>query len=355
MNPKPLDGIQVVELGMTEAEGVATLLLSDYGARVTRLLSPECANEFRICDRGKERKIYDANCREDREYVRKLLAQADAVVTSLPDCEMTQIGLDPQLLCQNNEKLVYTSITPYGQKGPYAERKSDEAGIQAESGLVSITGLLHGEPVRCGGDFAHFSGGVMACIGTLMALLDAGRNKNGRRLDISMMDTMLFGLENQFSVFLKSGNVPVPVGNHYALSAPVGDYLCKDGKKLMISVATEMQWKHFSEAVGHPEWLEREEYRNVSQRIINREQLEKEVAQTFLAYDSEELIHMLQERTCIYGRINHFDEVVHHPQSAARHMFMEIQKPDGSRMNIPANPLLRDQLPEEKKILHDAN
>ena len=143
---------------------------------------------------------------------------------------------------------------------------------------MATTGPEHGEPVRSGSDFATFAAAANACIGTLMALIDAQRTGRGRRIDVSMMDSILYGFENQFSVYLKSGLIPERLGNHYALSAPVGDFMCKDGKKIMISVATGVQWENFADVMGHPEWLENPDYRNVSARLKNHCQLEKEVS-----------------------------------------------------------------------------
>ena len=175
-----------------------------------------------------------------------------------------------------------------------------------------------------------------------MALIDAQRTGKGRKVDVSMMDSVLYGLENQFSLYLKSGKVPVPMGNHYALSAPVGDFLCRDGKKLMISVATDTQWRNFAEVLGHLEWLENPDFRNVSARLKHYQSLGAAVAGAFMEYSSDELMELLQTRSCIYGRINDFEDVVRHPQAAARGMFVKVTAPDGASFMAPGNPLVLD-------------
>lgn len=348
MTRKPLEGITIVELGTTEAEGVATLLLSDYGAEVIRLefleeYEEEKKQEFRICDRGKKRIWFRPEAQEDRTWLKELLPRIDAIVSSVPDDQMSQWHLDVDTLCSKNPRMVYTAVTGYGLTGPYAQRHLyNEAAIQAESGFMSTTGPEHGEPVRSGSDFATFAAAANACIGTLMALIDVRRTGRGRKIDVSMMDSILYGFENQFSIYLKSGNVPKPLGNRYALSAPVGDYLCKDGKRLMISVATEMQWKNFADAMGHREWLENPDYQNLNARLKNHRLLGEQVGEAFLERTSDELMAQLQARGCIYGKINDFEAVVHHPQVAARKIFMEIETPDGRKMTIPSNPLMID-------------
>lgn len=348
MTRKPLEGITIMEMGTTEAEGVATLLLSDYGAKVLRLEFPKEYEEgnaqgFRICDRGKERVLFRPNVQEDREWLEEILPRIDAIVSSVPVSWMAQWNLDADTLCRENPRMVYTCVTGYGQTGPYAqERLYNEASIQAESGFMSTTGPERGDPVRSGSDFATFAAAANACIGTLMALIDAQRTGKGRTIDVSMMDSILYGFENQFSLYLKSGNVPGPLGNHYALSAPVGDFLCKDGKRLMISVATEMQWENFAKALEHTEWLENPNYRNLNARLKNYRMLGEEVKAVFKERTSDELMAQLQTKTCVYGKINDFKDVVQHPQVSARDMLMEIEAPNGIKMTVPSNPLILD-------------
>lgn len=359
MTLKPLEGITIVEMGTTEAEGIATLLLSDYGAEVIRLEFPkkeqeENCQDFRICDRGKRRIRFRPDVREDRTWLEELLSHVDAVVTSVPDIRMSQWNLDVDTLCGRNPAMVYTSVTGYGQTGPYGNgRLYNEAAIQAESGFMATTGPEHGEPVRSGSDFATFAAAANACIGTLMALIDAQRTGRGRRIDVSMMDSILYGFENQFSVYLKSGLIPERLGNHYALSAPVGDFMCKDGRKIMISVATGVQWENFADVMGHLEWLENPDYRNVSARLKNHCQLEKEVSAAFLEYTSQELMRRLQTKKCIYGQINNFREVTEHEQVQARRMLIEIETPDGTKMTVPSNPLVMDGKKKAGTVIND--
>lgn len=361
MTLRPLDGIRILEMGTTEVEGVATLLLSDYGAEVIRLEFPGGAFEgmpenrqgFRICDRGKTRLSFCPDNPAERRWLEDVLPRVDAVVSSVPEREMAQWELDAGTVCGRYPRMVYTSVTGYGATGPFGERPCNEASIQAESGFMSITGPEHGEPVRSGSDFATFAGAANACIGTLMALIDAQHTGKGRKVDVSMMDSVLYGLENQFSLYLKSGKVPVPMGNHYALSAPVGDFLCRDGKKLMISVATDTQWRNFAEVLGHPEWLENPDFRNVSARLKHYQSLGTAVAGAFMEYSSDELMELLQTRSCIYGRINDFEDVVGHPQAAARGMFVKVTAPDGASFTVPGNPLVLDHTKSAGTVINN--
>lgn len=365
----PLYGMRILELGSSEAAGMAGLLLSDFGAEVIRIDTPlrdgeELAQtnadavtfglatgEDRICDRGKKRVFLDLRDESQRPLFRRLLGTCSGVLDGQLPGTMEALGLNDKTLQNQFPDLVYVQVTGYGASGSCADRLWSEAALQAESGFVSTTGPEGGDPVRSGGDMAASLGGLMTCIGKLIGLLERQRDPAapGRRMDASMMDSILFGLENQFSLYLKSGVVPRPKGNSYALSAPVGNFLCGDGKEIMISVATEAQWKAFVEALHRESWLERPEFANLSRRLANYKLLGQEVTEAFSHYSRKGLMEVLQSRSCVYGCINDFPAVLAHPQPAARRMFMEVTGSAGMR-KAPADPLLRDPDPRVQVI-----
>ncbi len=362
---RPLEGIRIIELGRMEASGTAGLILSDFGAEVVLIDPPggwkdpygishedsitfgEASNAERLCDRGKKRVFLDIADEKQKPLFLKLLKTADVLIDGLRPGVLARLGLTQKALAQRFPELSYVSVSGYGSTGPCSGRSWSEAAIQAESGFISTTGPEGGDPVRSGGDMANFLGGMITCITALMMLAEkakkeaAGQEIRGRYADVSMMDAIIYGLENQFSLYLKSGVVPMPKGNHYALSAPVGNFPCKDGE-IMISVATEAQWQAFSEVLGHPEWVERPEFINVSRRIENYKLLGEVVSDVFRQYTRAELMEILQRRSCIYGCINDFAEVTEHVQTAARKMFMEVQPADGTKFTAPADPILID-------------
>ncbi len=357
MDQKPLEGISVIEFGDSEAAGACTLMLSDFGANVIKLMpldteKGECATgEFKVSDRGKKRFYFDQ--KEDIDRVLFLIGMADAVVDGCGPGKLEKIGITEKVLKEWNPGLIYASVTGYGTKGPLSERPYSEAAVQAESGFVSTTGPEGGDPVRCGGDIATFTGGMTTCIAVLMALIDKMENNRGRFMDISMMDSLVYGLENQLSLSIKTGVVPKPKGNNYALSAPVGNFPCKDGE-IMISVATEAQFAAFAQVLGREDWLEKLEYCNVTRRIQNYRMLGKEVSEVFSQYTCKELMELLQTRSCIYGKINTFDAVVAHPQVAARGMIIEAEDPYGNPFKMPGNPVIVNGKHMEKKKIFPA-
>lgn len=357
MDQKPLDGISVIEFGDLEAAGISTLMLSDFGANVIKLIpldkeKGECATgDFRVSDRGKKRFYFDQ--KEDIDRVLFLIGMADAVVDGCEPGKLEKIGITKKVLKEWNPGLIYASVTGYGTEGPLSGRAFSEAAVQAESGFVSTTGPEGGEPVRCGGDIATFAGGMNTCIAVLMALIDKIERNRGRYMDISMMDSLVYGLENQLSLSIKTGVAPKPRGNNYALSAPVGNFPCKDGE-IMISVATEAQFAAFAQVLGREDWLEKPEYCNVTRRLQNYKMLGKEVSEVFMQYTCKELMDLLQTRSCIYGKINTFDAVASHPQVAARGMLIDVQDPYGNCFKMPGNPVIVNGEHMEKKKIFPA-
>lgn len=355
---KPLDGIRILDFTQFMSGPMCTLLLSDFGAEVIKIENPpigdntrygpvidsNVSSHFASRNRGKKSILLNMKEAAHKDLFLALVKTADAVVENYKPGTMEKFGITYDLLKSINPKIVYTSISGYGQTGPYADHAAFDQTVQAESGVMSITGERGGNPVKCGSSIADYSGGLMACIGTLMGIVEAKQTGHGRRVDISMMDSLIFSLENQLSTYMRTGNVPKPNGNGYATSAPIGAFECKDGKSLMISVGTDTQWKTFTEVLNQPQWFENPDYSTMTLRAQNAREIDAEVAKVFKQYTSDELAEMLQARHCVYGRINDFAAVADHPQVAHRNTMVNATYPNGVTFKVPGNPILMSDL-----------
>lgn len=358
---KPLEGFRILDFSQFMSGPMCTLLLSDYGAEVIKIENPplgdntrygnvienEVSSHFATRNRGKKSIVLNMKDAVQKNLFLKLVRTADAVIENYKPGTMEKFGITYDVLKEINPKIVYTSISGYGQDGPYSDHAAFDQTVQAESGLMSITGEDGGEPVKCGASVADYSGGLIGCIGTLMGIIEAQRTGKGRRIDVSMMDSLIFCLENQFSSYLKTGKVPKPSGNSYASSAPIGAYRCKDGKSLMISVGTDAQWKTFAEVLNQPQWLANPEYETMTLRAKNYRLIDEEVNRVFAGYDSNELAELLQSKHCVYGKINDFDAVEHHPQVAYRKSIVNAVYPNGTSFRVPGNPMLMSGVERE--------
>lgn len=350
---KPLEGIRVLDFTQFMSGPICTLMLSDFGAEVIKFENPPlgdatrygsylengCSSHYATRNRGKKSVVLNMKDEKQKNMFLKLVETADAVVENFKPGTMEKFGITYELLESINPRIVYTSITGYGQDGPYASHAAFDATVQAESGVMSITGEVGGHPMKCGGSIADYSGGLMGCIGTLMGIIDAQRTGHGRRIDSSMMDSLLLLQENLLSVYLKNGMVPSPCGNRYPTVSPVGDFMCKDGIPLMLNISTDLQWKHFAEALDQPHWLKDPDFASMILRAENFRKVEAEVNRVFSEQTSVEIAEKLQAHKCVYGFINDYKAVADHPQVKHRKTIVNAVYPDGTTFKVPGNPL----------------
>lgn len=358
---KPLEGFRILDFSQFMSGPMCTLLLSDFGAEVIKIENPpigdntrygniidrDVSSHFATRNRGKKSIVLNMKDEAHKKLFLELVKTADAVIENYKPGTMEKFGINYEVLKEINPKIVFTSISGYGQDGPYASHAAFDQTVQAESGMMSITGPEGGEPVKSGGSIADYSGGLMACIGTLMGILEAQKTGHGRRVDVSMMDSLIFCLENQFSSYLMTGKVPKPMGNSYASSAPIGAYKCKDGKSLMITVGTDAQWKTFCEALNQPQWYANEGWATMTQRAADYKAIDAEVNRVFSQYDSEEVADMLFKGKCVYGKINDFEAVANHPQVQYRKTIVNANYANGVTFRVPGNPILMSNLERE--------
>lgn len=358
---KPLEGFRILDFSQFMSGPMCTLLLNDFGAEVIKIENPpigdntrygniidhDVSSHFATRNRGKKSIVLNMKDEKHRALFLELVKTADAVIENYKPGTMEKFGITYDLLKGINPRIVYTSISGYGQDGPYADHAAFDQTVQAESGMMSITGQEGGEPVKCGGSIADYSGGLMACIGTLMGMLEAQKTGQGRRVDVSMMDSLIFCMENQFSSYLRTKKVPKPSGNSYASSAPIGAYKCRDGKSLMITVGTDAQWKTFCEALDQPQWLANENWATMTQRAADYKAIDAEVNRVFAAMDSDEVADILFKGKCVYGRINNFEDVANHPQVAHRKTIVNAVYPNGTAFQVPGNPIHMSDMERE--------
>lgn len=355
---KPLEGFRILDFSQFMSGPMCTLLLNDFGAEVIKIENPPigdntrygnvidngASSHFATRNRGKKSIILNMKDVTHKAMFLELVKMADAVIENYKPGTMDKFGINYDVLREINPKIVFTSISGYGQEGPYADHAAFDQTVQAESGMMSITGEEGGEPVKCGGSIADYSGGLMACIGTLMGIIEAQRTGQGRRVDVSMMDSLIFCMENQFSSYLRTGNVPKPSGNSYASSAPIGAYKCKDGKSLMITVGTDAQWKTFCDALNQPQWYANQNWSTMTQRAKDYKAIDAEVLRIFADYTSEEVADILQKNNCVYGKINNFEDVANHPQVAYRKTIVDAVFANGTSFKVPGNPILMSDM-----------
>ncbi|MBI3445024.1 MAG: CoA transferase [Magnetospirillum sp.] len=281
-------------------------------------------------------------CPEGQDVLKALAAKADVVVENYKLGGLKKYGLDYPSLSALNPRLVYCSITGFGQDGPYAPRAGYDFMIQAMGGLMSVTGekdtLPGGGPQKAGIAIADLSTGLHAVIAILAALNQRHRSGKGQHIDLSLLDVQVSMMSNQAQTFLVSGQAPVRAGNGHAAIVPYQAFPTADGH-LIIAVGNDGQFAKLAESLGHGEWAADERFISNSGRVRNRSVLIPLIEAETARFTSEHLLRMLEQSRIPCGPINSMDKVFDDPQVQARHLRRDASHGLLGRVPMVASPL----------------
>lgn len=359
---KPLEGIRVLDFTQFMAGPMATILLSDLGAEVIKLenastggdatrygnyIKDGASSHYATRNRGKKSVAINMKDPAQRDLFLDLVKTADVVIENYKPGTMEKFGVTYDILKERNPKITYVRISGYGQEGPYANHAAFDATVQAEAGIMSITGPEGSDGYKCGASVADYSGALLGAFSCVTGILDAVRTGHGRCIDISMMDALLFMQENMLSVYNITKKVPGPAGNRYPAASPIGDFMCKDGIPVMLNISTDKQWKDFATVLGQPQWVDDPDFATMSLRANNYRKVEAEVRRVFAELNSDEVCERLQSVQSVYGRINNYKKIMEHPQVAFRHTFVNTTYDNGISYLVPGNPLVISDMERE--------
>jgi itaconate CoA-transferase len=351
----PLEGIKVVSIEQAVAAPFATRQLADLGARVIKVERPGVGDFARSYDetvkglsshfvwlnRSKESLSLDLRQEEAKEILRRLVARADVFVQNLAPGAAGRLGFAAEELRKEHPRLVYCSISGYGEDGPYTNKKAYDLLVQCEAGLVSITGTKE-SPVKVGISVADIAAGMYAYSGILSALFRRERTGEGATLEVSMLEALgeWMGFPLYFAGY--GSEEPERSGASHAAIAPYGPFECADGEVVFLGIQNEREWKRFCEQVlGREGMAEVERFRTNSRRVENRGELHSEIEEVFSGLSPEEAIERLEGAGIANARMRTVRQFLDHPQLAARDRWREFGSPVG-----PLRGLLPPGLPE---------
>jgi crotonobetainyl-CoA:carnitine CoA-transferase CaiB-like acyl-CoA transferase len=343
---KPLEGIEVLDLSRVLAGPWCTQLLADLGADVTKIERPgrgddtrhwgppwhgegdkRVAAYFLSCNRGKKSAAIDFAQPEGAALVRKLAEQADVVIENFRVGGLEKFGLDAESLRAANPRLVYASITGFGQDGPYADRAGYDYIIQGMGGLMSITGLPDGVPgggpMRVGVAVVDLFTGLYTCVAILSALYAREKTGQGATIDMALFDTQLAMLANQASNALISGKDPPRQGNTHPNIVPYQPFETAD-QPIIIAVGNERQFARLAEMCGHPEWTGDERFVSNGARVANREEMVRVVADAIRTKPAADWLAQLEKAGIPAGSINRISKALDDVQAQHRQMIRTI-------------------------------
>ena len=350
----PLEDVVVLDLSHALAGPHCSTMLADYGATVFKLESPDGGDISRAwgaaaggggaesayfvsLHRNKRGLSINLKSPEGKELFLKVIEKADVMIENFRPGALEKLGLGYEAVSARNPGIIYASISGFGQDGPYRERAAMDLILQAESGMISITGEEGGSGVRCGTSIADMTAGMYAAFGIMLALRVKDKTGQGQRIDMSMMEGQLGLLNTMIASFGVEREMPAPMGTAYKALLPYQTLRTKTGD-LAIAVGSEKLWKVFCPAIGRPDLLTDERFVGNRLRVTNRTALIDIVQTALLTKTYEEWEQIFLKAGIPVGAVNNIGQVVDHPQVAARESLITMDHPRSGKVlmaNVP--------------------
>jgi len=342
----PLDGVKVLDLSHAAAGPCCTMLLADMGADVVKI-EPVNGELFRYAgagsmfvniNRNKRDMALDLRTEEGRQIALKLAARADVLVESFTPGTADRLGLGYNAISQINPRIIYCSISGFGQTGPYRERPSYDPLAQAMSGMMVTTGEPDRPPVRTSVSTIDYGTGMFGAYAIALALLQRQKTDQGQMIDAALLDTAVFYTAHLTTSYILTGQLPARLGSANVGFAPNQVFETKDGL-IFIGVATEKAWQSFCQVLGLNDLIQDPRFDTNVNRMLNREELVKTLSSTLKQYTSEELEAKLVAVDIPCGPLLNVDEVIDNPQVIARGMLIDVDHPEKGKIKITRIPI----------------
>ena len=339
-----LDGITVVTLEHAIAAPFCTRQLADNGARVVKIERPGVgdfaraydervagqASHFVWTNRSKQSLTLDLKHAQAPEILARLLRRADVLVQNLAPGAAARLGLSYETLAPKHPGLIVCDISGYGSDGPYRDKKAYDLLIQSESGFLSVTGTPD-DMAKAGCSIADIAAGMYAYSNILAALIERGRSGRGRRIDVSMLESMVEWMGFPMYYAFEGAAPPPRAGAAHATIYPYGPFPTGDGRSVMLGLQNEREWQVFcAKVLGQPELATDERFSANSRRVANRELLRAIIVARFARLDAAQLVALLDEAQIANAQVNGMPEVWAHPQLKARGRWTTVDSPAGA-------------------------
>jgi crotonobetainyl-CoA:carnitine CoA-transferase CaiB-like acyl-CoA transferase len=339
----PLDGITVVSIEQAVSAPFCTRQLADYGARVIKIERPGegdfarqydravngLSSYFVWLNRSKESLTLDVAQPAAREVIDRLLGRADVFVQNLGPGAATRLGMDWPTLSERFPRLIVVDISGYGEGGPMSDRKAYDLLVQAESGLLSVTGSAD-TPSRAGVSIADIAAGMYAYSGTLLALLERAKTGRGTRVGVSMLDALGEWMSQPMYFAKYSGAPPARTGASHPTIAPYGPHRAGDGREVLLGIQNDREWTRFcADVLGAPELARDDRFADNPQRVANRAELTRMIERTFATMTVDDVVRRLDSAGIANGRLNDMHDFAAHAQLRTRDRWRPIATEKG--------------------------
>ncbi len=352
----PLDGITVLDLSRVLSGPYCTMLLGDMGARIIKVEQPGKGDDtrgwgppfvggesayFLSINRNKESITLDFKKSAGRAVLDRLIANSDVVVENFRPGTLSKLGLDYAALAPKHPRLIYCSISGFGHSGPRQYEPGYDAVIQAEGGLMSVTGAADGPPYRLGVAIGDIVTGILAAQGVLLALLSRHRTGQGQFVDIGMLDSVAALLSYQASIFFATGSAPQRIGNRHPTIVPYETFTASDGD-FVLAVGNDDQWRRFCTVAG----LDRDErFETNRQRVMRYDELRPILTECIRRHARQHWIEQLTKAGVPCGSVRDLKEVFTDPQLEARQMIARAEHATLGAIRLLGLPIKLSQTP----------
>jgi crotonobetainyl-CoA:carnitine CoA-transferase CaiB-like acyl-CoA transferase len=362
--PQILDGVKVVAFETSVSGPFSSVLLSDFGAEVTKIEMPKTGDIARhwdsvakglssyfVClNRNKKSLELDIKSKEDMEVLLNLLREADVFIVNFRPEAIERIGLTYDKLNKINPRLIYCGISGWGKNGAYKNQPAYDLLIQAESGLISVTGYEEA-PAKVGVSICDLITGLYSAYAVSLALIQREKTGKGCEIDMSMFECALSLLLAYPMYYMYRGKSPKRLGMKHSLIAPSGAYKTKDGKFVVLSIDKDDEWERLCKQVlDRQDLLERQSFVTNEKRLTNRGDLEQELDTIFLTQDQGYWLNRLRSAKIASGRVNGMREVLDHVQVRDRDFLSSVETENGE-VKFFGNPVRIEGFPALTKAV----
>ena len=349
----PLAGVRILDLSRILAGPYATMMLADLGAEVIKIEPPGGddtrtwgppfgggeAAYFLAVNRGKKSVVLNLKTEEGSAALARLIASSDVLVENFRPGTLARLGFAPEQVQGRHPRLIWCSVSAYGQYGPLSSKPGYDAVMQGEAGWMGLTGPPEGPPTKLGASLADICAGMMASSGILAALFARERDGRGRRVDVALFDSVVATLCYQAQGYLLTGEEPVRSGNNHPSLTPYESFEAADGH-VIVAVGNDALWKRFCE-VAAPE-LDRPEFEKNPDRVRHRPELRGLLEAVFRSRGVADWERMLDEAGIPVGRVRSVAEILNSPQLRARGMVVDREHPAIDSLRLVGSPIQFD-------------
>lgn len=355
---EPLQGVRVLDLTRVLAGPFCTLQLADMGAEVIKIERPKYGDDthffgpfkngesgyFIMLNRGKKGITLDFKKPRAVEIFKKMVEKADVVVENFKPGVMAKLGIGYEELKKINPRIIYASISGFGQSGPYWERPGYDIVAQAMGGLMSITGFPENPPTRVGSSVGDLSAGMYGALAIMMALYSREKTGKGQLIDVALMDAIFSFCETNVVRYTMGDIIPKRVGSRHPLSAPFDIYQAKDGY-VVIAVANEPLMSKLFELMGKPELHKDPRFETDAKRSEHDLELKEIIEEWLTDYTVEQAVDEMLAHSIPSSPVLTIPQVCADPHIAARKMLVEINHPIAGKVKIPGSPMKLSETP----------